>query len=64
MLIADNIKIINVEIRHNLDAKNQYKGQLLIANHVSYFDVLCIASLIPTCFWARAKFKNGLLFDG
>ena len=53
------LKIINVEIRHNLDAKNfSHKGQLLIANHVSYFDVLCIASLIPTCFLGKSEIQK------
>ena len=51
--------IINTEIRHDIDTKNfARQGQLLIANHVSYFDVLCIASILPMSFLGKSEIKK------
>ncbi len=51
--------IVNTEIRHDIDIKNfEPQGQLIIANHVSYFDVLCIASILPMSFLGKSEIRK------
>ena len=50
---------LNTDLDHNIDLKTfENKKQLIIANHVSYFDILIAGSILPLSFLGKSEIKK------
>lgn len=54
-LVLFGINIEHLELRHDLKAKS---GRLLVSNHMSYLDVIILASIYPSCFVTSVEIKK------
>jgi lyso-ornithine lipid O-acyltransferase len=53
-------KILNLKVHFEEPSrgKRQLKGEMIVANHLSYLDIICISSLYPVCFVTSVEVKN------
>lgn len=51
------LKILNVELSSNINDET-FSGKLVVSNHMSYLDVICLASIYPSIYVTSVEIKE------